>query len=76
MSLRERMLELEDQSRLTRTRCTRNVKAREQVIAYSENFLNKVDSLKAYNPDPTTRELRLLDSPISEEGADIDEQSI
>ena len=40
---------------------------------YSENFLSKVDSLKALQARPRTRAVGLLDSPISEQGIDIDE---
>lgn len=68
--LRDQILELEKTSRLLEPTPHERETARDQVISYTENFLGKVDSLKAYN-ETEDKGIHLLDSPIAENGIDI-----
>ncbi len=70
MSLRDQILELERESRRLEPTADERENARNEVISYSENFLSKVDSLKAYN-QTEDKGIHLLDSPIAETGIDI-----
>src|SRR5256885_589198 len=72
MSLRDQILELERESRRLEPTPDERETARSEVISYAENFLGKVDSLKAYN-QTDDKGIHLLDSPISETGIDIDD---
>jgi aromatic-L-amino-acid decarboxylase len=72
MSLRDQILELENESRRLEPTPDERQLARDQVISYTENFLGKVDSLKAYN-QTQDKGIHLLDSPISEQGIGIDD---
>jgi len=72
MLLRDQILELEQRSRLLEPSQLDREQARDQVISYAENFLSKIDSLKAYN-QTDDKGSHLLDSPITEEGIDIGE---
>ena len=47
-------------------------RVREHVVAYSETFLNNIESIKTFNVS-TDKGSGLLDSPIAEHGIDIDE---
>ena len=71
MSLRDQILELERESRRLEPTSDERETARNQVISYSENFLSKIDSLKAYNRTED-KGIHLLDAPIAEEGIGID----
>ncbi|MBV9242458.1 MAG: amino acid decarboxylase [Acidobacteria bacterium] len=70
--LRDRILQLETQSRLLEPDALERERARDQVVSYAENFLSKVDSLKAYN-QTDDKGIHLLDSPIGEEGSGIED---
>ncbi len=70
--IREKLLELEKSSRLLEPAADERLKVREQVVEYTENFLNKIESINAFN-SPGDKGLGLLDSPISENGIGIDE---
>src|SRR5258708_5432562 len=70
--MREELLELEKSSRLLEPTVDERQKVRGQVVEYTETFLNKIESLNAFNP-PGDKGLGLLDSPISETGIGIDE---
>jgi aromatic-L-amino-acid decarboxylase len=72
MFLRDHILDLEIHSRLLEPTQIEREKTRDSVIAYAENFLSKVDSLKAYN-QTEDKGIHLLDSPIGETGIDIDD---
>jgi glutamate/tyrosine decarboxylase-like PLP-dependent enzyme len=69
--LRDRIIQLEAQSRLLEPSLIEREQARDQVVSYAENFLSKVDSLKAYN-QTDDKGIHLLDSPITENGIGID----
>ena len=70
--MRERLLELEKTSRLLEPSANDRASVREQVIQYSENFLDKIESLKSFNLSDD-KGIGLLDSPITENGIGIDE---
>src|SRR5213083_243109 len=72
MSLRDDILDLEVLSRQLEPTPDERENARSKVVAYSENFLSKIDSLKAYNKTED-KGIHLLDSPIGEEGVGIDD---
>ena len=69
--MRDRILKLEESSRLLEPSQKEREAVRTQVVEYSEDFLNRIESLKAYNLSNDTG-AALLDSPISETGIDID----
>ncbi|MFL6374210.1 MAG: pyridoxal phosphate-dependent decarboxylase family protein, partial [Pyrinomonadaceae bacterium] len=71
MSLRDQILELEANSRLLEPSQIERENARDSVVSYTENFLSKVDTLNAYNRTED-KGSHLLDSPITEDGIDID----
>lgn len=70
--MRERLLELERSSRLLEPDSAEREVARSGVLTYSEDFLDNVESLKAYNVSDD-KGIGLLDSPITETGIGIDE---
>lgn len=70
--MKERILELEQVSRLLEPSAQAREGARDRVVQYSEDFLNNVESLNAYNV-PSDKGIGLLDSPISETGIGVDE---
>lgn len=72
MSLRDSILELETLSRKLEPSPDEREYARAKVISYSENFLSKIDSVKAYNKTED-KGIHLLDSPIAETGIDIED---
>jgi glutamate/tyrosine decarboxylase-like PLP-dependent enzyme len=72
MSLRDLILELEQQSGLLEPNQLERELVRDKVIAYGENFLSKIDSLNAYNRTED-KGSHLLDSPIAETGIDIND---
>jgi glutamate/tyrosine decarboxylase-like PLP-dependent enzyme len=72
MSLRDLILELEQQSGLLEPNQLERELVRDMVIAYGENFLSKIDSLNAYNRTED-KGSHLLDSPIAETGIDIND---
>jgi aromatic-L-amino-acid decarboxylase len=72
MSLRDQILDLERESRRLEPTADQRETARNSVISYSENFLSKVDSLKAYS-QTDDKGIHLLDSPIGETGIGIDD---
>ena len=69
--MRDRILKLEESSRPLEPSQKEREAVRTQVVEYSEDFLNRIESLKAYNLSDDTG-AALLDSPISETGIDID----
>jgi aromatic-L-amino-acid decarboxylase len=70
--MKNELLALEQQARRLEPNENARRSAREVVIEYSETFLNNVQNLRTYNPTES-KGAGLLDSPISEEGIDIDE---
>src|SRR6476469_7175054 len=70
-SLRSRLEALEPIARQLEPTVEERESARQEVVSYAENFLNKVDSLKAYN-QTEDKGSHLLDSPISESGIGIE----
>jgi len=70
--LRDKILELERQSRLLEPSAADRQNTRDAVIAYSENFLDNIESINAY-VQTEDKGGALLDSPISEDGIDIDD---
>jgi glutamate/tyrosine decarboxylase-like PLP-dependent enzyme len=69
---RDQILELEAESRLLEPSPLERESVRDAVVSYAENFLSKVDSLKAYN-QTDDKGAHLLDSPITEGGIAIDD---
>lgn len=69
--MRDKLLELEQLARQLEPSPLQRDEVRQHVISYSENFLNNIESLKAYETSAGKGE-GLLDSPISEEGIGID----
>ena len=70
--MRKRIQALEKISRQLEPSPAERQKARKQVIAYTEQFLNRIEKTKAYNVTDE-KGVGLLDSPISENPIDIDE---
>ena len=70
--MRDRLLELERSSRLLEPDSNEREVARSGVLAYSEDFLDNIESLNAYNVSDD-KGIGLLDSPITETGIGIDE---
>ena len=70
--MREKLLELEKSSKLLEPSALERSSARDKVVDYSENFLDNIESVNAFNP-PGDKGIGLLDSPISETGIGIDE---
>ena len=70
--MRDRILELERSARLLEPTASEREAVRSEVIDYSEDFLDHIDSLKAYNLSDD-KGISLLDSPIAETGIAIDE---
>ena len=70
--MRDRLLELERSSRLLEPDSHEREVARSGVLNYSEDFLDNVESLNAYNVS-YDKGIGLLDSPITETGIGIDE---
>ena len=70
--MRDRLLELETISRSLEPSSPQREAVRSDVIEYSEDFLNNLDLIKAYNAG-TDKGIGLLDSPITENGIEIDE---
>ncbi|CAN5341784.1 pyridoxal-dependent decarboxylase [soil metagenome] len=69
--MRHKLLELEKAARLLEPGAADRANAREKVIAYTENFLDNIGTLKVYDKSENTG-LALLDSPISEAGIGVD----
>lgn len=72
MKMRDRILELERSSRLLEPNADTRENVRRRVVDYSEDFLESVASLPAYNVTED-KGIGLLDAPIGEEGIGIDE---
>src|SRR4051812_34608546 len=72
MSLRDDILAVETLSRQLEPTPDEREHARTKVVAYAENFLSKIDSVKAYNKTED-KGIHLLDSPIGETGLDIED---
>jgi len=70
--MRDRLLELERSSRLLEPDSAEREVVRSGVLAYSEDFLDNVESLNAYNVSDDKGN-GLLDSPITETGIRINE---
>ncbi len=70
--MRKRIQALEKISRQLEPTPAERQKARKQVIAYTEQFLNRIEKAKAYNVT-TEKGIGLLDSPISENPIGISE---
>ena len=70
--MREKLRELETASRLLEPTAAKRSDVRSKIIDYSENFLNNIESINAFNISHD-KGIALLDSPISETGIGIDE---
>ncbi len=70
--MREIILELEKAARRLEPSGSERRTVRAQVVAYSENFLENIESIKAY-VQTGDKGIGLLDSPITESGIGIDE---
>jgi Glutamate decarboxylase and related PLP-dependent proteins len=70
--MREKLLELEKTSRLLEPSADQRKAVRESVVSYSEDFLNHVEQVNAFNLSDD-KGIGLLSSPISETGIGIDE---
>ncbi len=70
--MRQILLNLEKQSRILDPSSGDRGAVREKVVAYTEDFLENIESRKAYNVNDGDG-AGLLDSEISEEGIGIDE---
>lgn len=68
----ERLRQLEQGSRMLEPDAEQRKRARAEVIDYSEDFLDRVDTFKAYRVD-REKGRALLESPISEHGIEIEE---
>jgi glutamate/tyrosine decarboxylase-like PLP-dependent enzyme len=62
----EELMELERIARALEPEAEARLAVRNEVIAYGENFLNRIDQLKAYDNQPD-KGIGLLDSPIGVE---------
>ena len=69
--MRKRIQALEKLSRQLEPSPVDRQKARKQVIAYTERFLNRIEKAKAYNVTKD-KGIGLLDSPISEKSVSVD----
>ncbi len=69
--MRDKLLELEQLARQLEPSPRQRDEVRQHVISYSENFLDNIESIKAYETSAGKGE-GLLDSPISEDGIGID----
>src|SRR5687768_9093670 len=69
--MRKQLLHLEKTARLLEPSAYERKVVRIKVIAYTEDFLNQIETLKAYQTDKNMG-IGLLDSPISENGVSID----
>jgi aromatic-L-amino-acid/L-tryptophan decarboxylase len=70
--MKEKLLELEKISRLLEPSSDARAAMRDQVISYSEDFLDRIEEIKTYNVSDE-KGAGLLLSPISETGIGIDE---
>ncbi|MGH9949180.1 MAG: pyridoxal phosphate-dependent decarboxylase family protein [Pyrinomonadaceae bacterium] len=70
--MRKQLLELEWMSRRLEPAADEREKTRSGIISYSENFLENIESVNAYNVIPE-KGIGLLDSPISEKGIEIED---
>ena len=70
--MREQLLELEKTARLLEPPADQRLDAQREVIAYAEDFLDQIESVKTYVIDAGKGE-GLLGSPITEEGIGIEE---
>ncbi|MFL6467810.1 MAG: pyridoxal phosphate-dependent decarboxylase family protein [Pyrinomonadaceae bacterium] len=70
--MRDKLLDLEKHARRLEPNPAERAGAREQVISYSEDFLNAIENVKAFNKTDE-KGVALLDSPIGETGIGIDE---
>ena len=70
--MRDKILQLEKISRLLEPSAGDREAVREKVIDYSENFLDHIEDINAFNISDD-KGIGLLDSPISETGIGIDE---
>ena len=70
--MRDELLKLEELARQLEPSPSTRAEARERVIAYSENFLQQIETAKAYESFAGKGE-GLLDSPIAEDGIGFDE---
>lgn len=70
--MRERVVELEEISRRLEPAEQERSEVRERVVEYTEDFLSRIDDIKAYNVS-ADKGAGLLDSPIGESGIGVDE---
>jgi len=70
--MRDKLVQLEKTSRLLEPSDLDRQAVREKVIDYSENFLDHIEEINAFNISDT-KGVGLLDSPISDTGIGIDE---
>jgi aromatic-L-amino-acid/L-tryptophan decarboxylase len=66
LSMREKILELEKMARQLEPSPQHRAEAQKQVLGYTEDFLNKIETMPVYNTT-TDKGAGLLDSPISDE---------
>jgi glutamate/tyrosine decarboxylase-like PLP-dependent enzyme len=71
MSLLDKIQQLERGSRALEPDATARTNTRERVVGYAEDFLNNIDSIKAY-VQTEDKGIGLLGSPIGECGIDIE----
>lgn len=70
--MREKLLELETVARILEPPAPERAAARDRVVSYSEDFLDRIDDIKTYNISEE-KGAGLLLSPISETGTGIGE---
>ncbi|MFN6964820.1 MAG: pyridoxal phosphate-dependent decarboxylase family protein [Pyrinomonadaceae bacterium] len=70
--MREQIVALENQARKLDPTPDARAAARSAVVDYAERFLDRIDSINAYNRSDE-KGAALLTSPIAEDGIDIDE---
>jgi glutamate/tyrosine decarboxylase-like PLP-dependent enzyme len=70
--MRNKLIDLEKTSRLLEPGAGNREEIRSRVVAYSENFLENIENIKAYDRIGETG-MGILDSPVSETGIGIDE---
>ncbi|MFB6368192.1 MAG: amino acid decarboxylase, partial [Gemmatimonadota bacterium] len=68
----ERIRSLERVARRLEPDAGERARVRDAVVEYSEEFLERIDDLKAYVADKSAVE-ELRDAPVREEGRELDE---
>ena len=70
--MRDKLLDLESRSRQLEPDPQARAKARDHLVSYSENFLNTIEDVKAFNKTDD-QGVGLFDAPIIEDGIGIEE---